>query len=326
MRMINRISLLNVFIEFFATLLLALNVRGELSPAPIAAASMLKVSVESSVPLQSPVENLSSGLPTSFREGSAFAKISLVFEPNSEAEKISFDSCENDFKDGIEAAVSPGARRLYIEGGTKHITIPIKPARAEAATISSVSLLFRHNERACLKNFKLLAANGKMIGFVTRKFAGDSDEVFSKKYFERRERFAMAGLSSVVDQELTPKLEDERWVFRFRGDGTFFIFGRSDENRGAGRFSALGNYEIESLGKSRIKLKLIGQRIVTHEPWDGWICQGACEGRGLARTEKIGDVIEIERLSLGEYMVRNRVKSKSRSLPFSDIRVRPTKT
>ena len=81
-------------------------------------------------------------------------------------------------------------------------------------------------------------------------------------------------------------------------------------------------YEIKEAGKNSIKLVLTGTRLITSELWDGWLCGDPCASREPARAAKVGDLVEIEKLPVGGYMVRNRVRPRSRTLPFADIRVR----
>ena len=101
-----------------------------------------------------------------------------------------------------------------------------------------------------------------------------------------------------------------------------FIYGLNDESTGGGRFSALGEFEIERVTKSTVRMKLIGERLITSGPWDGWYCGRKCGERELAGLRSITEFVEFERLKTGGYIVRNRSEQKMRALPFSDMYVR----
>ena len=133
--------------------------------------------------------------------------------------------------------------------------------------------------------------------------------------------FTASGVEKVLEHELATHAEKDNWLFRFRSDGTFFVYGFDDGSRGARKFSGLGTYQVLSAEKNKIKLSLSGTRRGTAAAWDGYVCELACnepEGRDLAR---ITDAVLIEKTGTA-YMVRNRTAPQKRTLPFSDMRTK----
>ena len=154
---------------------------------------------------------------------------------------------------------------------------------------------------------------------------GGSGEVFIPWQSSHTSDFALAfkgsGVEKVLEHELETHDEKDNWLFRFRSDGTFFVYGFDDGSRGARKFSGLGTYKVLSTEKNKIELELAGTRRATATAWDGYVCELACnepEGRDLAR---IGDIVVIEKAGT-TYMVRNRTIPKKRTLPFSDMRTK----
>ena len=299
-----------------------------LASANTFAAAPRAVSADASLPASSSVDGLLSGRNLETKSSAEFLKIAFSFEPPIEAERVSVETCGSDFNDGVEFFAHPGARRVYVEGGTKIANADFGSRHAE---ITSLAINFRHNSSLCLKSLQFKSAKNVVVAVGGLDPAPPADGARAKEFEKRRQEFATAGLEAVIDQELTPNSsEDGKWIFRFRGDGTFFIFGRSDDMQSNGRFSAIGEFDIKSATKSRVRLLLSGNRFGTAEPWDGWHCPSPCRssgargGREPAQIRKVSDTVEIEKLASGGFMIRNRVKPRSRSLHFSDLRVRPS--
>lgn len=315
--------------------------------------------------------------------GAEFIKLGLSFDPPIGADKIVVTLCSGKFIDGVEFFTFPDFRRTYAEGGSLAVVARLKGA---SSSIRSLALNFRHNQGFCLKKISFFDSSGKSIAVETEaalKVASSSQPKLLKAESEINEnrdevkkQFNQSGLAEVLDQELTYRSESnsEKSIFRFRSDGTFFIFGPNYDDKTAGRFTALGKFQVERVAKNdsstksnsesklnssptieaqsktksksdlgavrmfnlkalsssakknmnKILIKLRGQRLVTPEPWDGFLCGALCGGRGLASANSVIDVnaiIAIEKTNSG-FFIRNRTDESKKSLPFSDIHVR----
>ena len=155
-------------------------------------------------------------------------------------------------------------------------------------------------------------------------FGGDGDILVPTSPVQATEfaaAFELSGIDKVMEHELSTQDEKDNWLFHFRADGTFFIYGFDDSSRSARKFSALGTFQILETEKNKVKLALSGGRRSTAAAWDGYVCELACnepEGRDIPR---VSDVILIEKNGSG-YMIRNRTPPKKRTLPFSDMRTK----
>ncbi len=301
-------------------------VSGDLGPKPTidhtkGGVGARVVGIESSVPSSASIANLIEGASVELHKGIKFAKFVLYFEPALSANKVELESCSSDFVDGVEFFASPGTRRVYAEGGARVVKADFG---SRLPDITSLAINLRGNHGPCLKSLRFLQADGVKVDVAVSTSALADRSLLDAKNFDRNQgEFERAGLGSVVNQELVPESEDEeKWILRLRGDGTFFMFGRSDDLKAGSRFSAIGNFEIQSVQKNRIRLLLRGYRFTTPEPWDGgWSCHSDCLAPLPSTATRIDEPIEIEKLSKGGYMIRNRSRSKQRTLPFTDMRV-----
>lgn len=255
-----------------------------------------------------------------------FVKLGMVFNPPIFASKIVLESCANAFNDGVEFSISPNFRRIYAEGGARLIPIDIVGTEEVGGhkgltEIRTLAVNFRGNQKLCINRLSFLNEFGSSINIKTEvERAGVAD----KTQVDNSEKFLSAGLGRVLDQELNQKNENERSIFRFRSDGSYFIFGKNDDSKSAGRYTAIGDYQIVNQKDKKITLQLNGHRLVTAEPWDGVLSEKHHGDQNLANSKSIkaiADVIQIERTN-GGYMIRNRENKENRVLPFSDIFVR----
>lgn len=282
------------------------------------------VGVESSAPTSASIINIVKGEPVEIRKGISFAKLLFYFEPALNVSKVELEACSAEFEDGVEFFALPGTRRVYAEGGTR-------VAKADFGTrlpdITSLAINLRGNAGPCLKALRFIKADGSRFNVsVANPLSFDRSILSAKEFDQNFRQFDRSGLSLVVNQELVPEsADDEKWILRLRGDGTFFMFGRTDDMKVSSRFSAIGNFRIQETLKNRIRLLLKGYRVMTPEPWDGgWRCDANCLAPLPAMAVKIEEPIEIEKVSVGSYMIRNRSDSRRRTLHFSDIRVTTT--
>lgn len=137
---------------------------------------------------------------------------------------------------------------------------------------------------------------------------------------EATDAFAKADLSGVLDRELTTRGETRPWHFRFRSNSSFFVYGYNESDTRRGQVSGLGHFEIVETSEKKIKLRLKGTRIETGGLWDGWICGAACGESALRTTRPIDEMVVIERIAGGYYMIRNRTPSLKRALLFGDLK------
>lgn len=285
------------------------------------------VSVAVSAPGAQAPEGLFDGKSFEARPTAEFVKLQMAFDPPIAASKIALESCGGEFKDGVEFFIFPGNSKFYAEGGHSEIKATVdNPSDDKPGDIRSLAINFRHNSGICLKSLRFLDRSGQPIEIRSALSGIEPPPSLAKDADLRREKFSAAGLEVALDHELRVASDDGKWIFRFRSDGTFFVYGVTDEAKTAGRFTALGEYDILDVeGKNKIKLSLKGRRLVTADPWDGWLCGHPCGERELAaRVSPVVDTVVVERLRKGGFMVRNRVTAKRRTLPFSDLQVRPS--
>lgn len=274
---------------------------------------MARVSHGGASALQSLLEN---GARLVTAPADANFKISMAFDPPVHVAKVIVESCESDFRDGVDFAVAPGLFRAYAESGTKSVTAKF----GSEIEVRSLAISFRHNQGVCLKSLRFFDGAEKPIR-VSVVPLRDSD--LPRERLKREFGQAGGGLPEVLDQSLIARNEDENWIFRFRGDGTYFMYGRSEDVKTPGRFVSLGEFRVVGSGtKNKVKLALKGQRWKAAQPWDGWYCGSICGEREPASPSKVEESLMIEILPGGTYMVRNRSVPTTRDLPFSDASVR----
>lgn len=282
------------------------------------------IGVESSAPSSASIAHILEGEAIEIRNGVGFAKLILYFEPALNASKVELESCSADFRDGVEFFALPGTRRVYAEGGSR---VAKADFGSRLPDITSLAINLRGNLGPCLKALRFLNADGANVSVSVAKPQLFDRTILNAKEFDRNQsQFNNAGLAPVMNQELiSESVDEEKWILRLRGDGTFFMFGRTDDMKLSSRFSAIGNYRIQETKKNRIRLLLTGYRLMTPDPWDGgWRCLTDCWAPLPSRAVKIEELIEIEKVSRGSYMIRNRSDSQRRTLHFSDIRVTTT--
>lgn len=282
------------------------------------------IGVEASVPSSASIINIVKGEPVEIRKGISFAKLLFFFEPALNVSKLELESCSAEFEDGVEFYALPGTRRVYAEGGQRVVKADFG---SRLPDITSLAINLRGNSGPCLKALRFINGDGSKFSVnVASPLSFDRSILKAKEFDQNHLQFNRAGLALVVNQELVPESADEeKWILRLRGDGTFFMFGRTDDMKVSSRFSAIGNFRIQETLKNRIRLLLKGYRVMTPEPWDGgWRCHKDCLAPLPAKAVRIEEPIEIEKISVGSYMIRNRSDSRRRTLQFSDIRVTTT--
>lgn len=135
--------------------------------------------------------------------------------------------------------------------------------------------------------------------------------------------------AKVLDRELKSDEREEyeaSWVFRFRSDGTYFAGNAAWSSQG--RWRVLGRPSSDGL-----KLELKGGKWRTPRPSDSVPCASRCHGmeeqRSIAsqmRTQageiSVSEVVELQKFNRSRWILRNRQPVSSRSLDFSDVRLR----
>ncbi|HVK60592.1 MAG TPA: hypothetical protein VM432_03535 [Bdellovibrionales bacterium] len=271
--------------------------------------SLILTSIIFSAGLSSPDAILKSE-PIKVRPGAEFVKLSLVFNKNEKISRISVDSCDRPFNDGIDFFFYPGFRSSYAEAGKKTLGVVVPRPNDPVRT---VAIMFGNNEDLCLNSIKVWNGAGELLSLSLANGAKASAASIEPSSTEV--------LRSVIDREYTNKEKTELWRYRFRSDGTFFVRGFADEMNDSREFSALGTYKIVSSSKKKAKFELEGMRYSTPQPWDGLVCTKECGMQEIPGTP-VKESVEIEHASGGALFVRNRNDRSSRTLPFSDLKIR----
>ncbi len=137
-----------------------------------------------------------------------------------------------------------------------------------------------------------------------------------------RKKFAAAGFESLLDSKWST-LDEDKWIFLFRSDGTFFIRGFNDDLKQARDYSAVGSYAFLQDDKLKIRLRINGVRFPTGLSWDGVSCPFACGSEGLFQTStSVLDSVVIEKAGEGTIIVRNRTPRAQRTITFGDLKLR----
>ncbi len=269
------------------------------------------------------------------RPGTTFAKLAFAFDKPVRLSAVQIEACSGSFSDGIDLFLHPGARKAYAEGGDTKAVARFQPVSTD---VQSLALNFRHNDPVCVKNFKLLDEKGAVISLI------EASEPASAKQGrgldvapnipknpkvdigisqDVRAKLEANGLAILLDRELNQPDESGGWTFRFREDGSYFLFGHGNQSKEGSRFSSLGEYEIQNARNGRADLVLTGVRIASAMPWGGWICGKFCGDKKRENATRVRDVLVIEKISETAFKLRNRRKAADRAgLPSINLRVR----
>ncbi|MES2855790.1 MAG: hypothetical protein V4692_08000, partial [Bdellovibrionota bacterium] len=232
-----------------------------MSSTPVNAADLKNLSLSATD--QSAAEFLK-GDAIRFRQGAEFVKVAFVFEKDEAVAKVTVESCELRFNDGVEFFFSPGFRSSYAEAGKKSLSVQV-PGKNEK--VRTIALVFGNNADLCISSIKVWDAKGKEINLSLGENTASEISVSENP---------TDVLKHFVDREYTNGDKGELWRYRFRSDGTFFIRGYADDMSGAREFSAHGTYKISERSKKNAKLELEGFRYGTPQPWDGVVCSKDC--------------------------------------------------
>jgi hypothetical protein len=254
------------------------------------------------------------GKPVKIPPGLQFAKLKFAFLSPTKVGEVIVESCDADFKDGGDFYFSPGLSHYFSEGGRR--TLQIKLAENQDP-VNEISIVFRHNDGFCLKSFKVVAPGGQpldvhlVVSDAVHPPSQQSPEVV-------KSIFSKSDVAAALDSELYYLDDQDRWLFRFRSDGSFFVRGFSDDMKQSRAFSALGTFVVKSGKGNRVELKLKGVRITTSMPWDGLLTDK--ESALVTGSGPVSEQIVIEKWAASSYMIRNQTDLKVRTLPFSDVR------
>ncbi len=138
---------------------------------------------------------------------------------------------------------------------------------------------------------------------------------------QRRTSFQAAGLTAVLDRSLWVAEGDERWVLRFRSDGTLFVRGHSDNLKEAKDFSFLGFYTIMEASLKGLKLKVNGGRVSSHLELDGSWCGRDCAGGSGVPTVSLEDRLIVSSTNKGSFFVRGSGKKRSALLGHKSLKM-----
>lgn len=136
------------------------------------------------------------------------------------------------------------------------------------------------------------------------------------------------GYGDIIDRELRSADQKDIWKFRFRSDGTFFARFFVDRVRVARAWSASGTWRIVDVVRSTEKgdvtglvLFLAGSKTATANVEDSLPCAQECSAFERAKFQ-VEDTVEIQKQGNSYFILRNRTPEESRSVDFSDLKVR----
>lgn len=269
-----------------------------------------------------------------------------------EIKKVEIESCEAEFRDGVDFYFFPGWLNGYAEGGRKTAVA----ALPEAKLLRTLTIIFRHNDALCVKALRVTAANGKVQSLVflgsERANAPAKEVLFNGGQASRSvsavpppqgalrsAETAVDALSpaarvatafndkeyrAILDRELFFNDDGKHWLFRLRSDGSFFMRGHHDVYTEAQAFSAIGRFAVERSKAGAVVLRIVGRRFTTPQPWDGSVCPQDCEESGEPLGTYVNEEISIRDLGKGQIQINNWNAPGKRSLPFSGVKVRRT--
>lgn len=137
-----------------------------------------------------------------------------------------------------------------------------------------------------------------------------------------RKQFELAGFAEILNTKWTTADED-KWIFLFRSDGTFFVRGFNDDLKQARDYSGVGGFSMLREGKDKIRVRVNGVRFPTKLAWDGTACPFLCGTDGSFETStSVGDSLVIEKSGEGSITIRNRSARTQRTLTFGDLKLR----
>ncbi len=138
---------------------------------------------------------------------------------------------------------------------------------------------------------------------------------------ERKASFRSADLVPVLDRSLWALEGDDRWVLRFRSDGTFFLRGHSDNLKEAKEFSFLGFYTVIESSQRGLKLKINGGRFSSHLELDGSWCGRDCAGGSGVPAVNLEDKIIVTSTKKGSFFVRGSGTKRSTLLGHKSLKM-----
>ncbi len=89
----------------------------------------------------------------------------------------------------------------------------------------------------------------------------------SKQYHDK---MSQSGVEAILNK----RLQGMGWDMRFRSDGSFYMDGEFDEADVYSYFIGLGNFEIKSVDKNSIRVKIYGLLRTYEEEWGEMDCNG----------------------------------------------------
>jgi hypothetical protein len=188
-------------------------------------------------------------------------------------------------------AAVPRAKALAIEGeGGYRETVALEDKMAPqeialARPFKGRSLVLRVEEAyggqadaAALSELRFFDSGHEWVPSAARALA--RQEASLRALFER------ALLGRALDRTLAADHDDDRWLARFRSDGTFFIRGFDDDQREARTYVAMGRFEAKAAAVG-LDLRLRGFRIPSNIELDGDACGHRCYERAASPANEL---------------------------------------
>lgn len=206
------------------------------------------------------------------------------------------------------------AHALKLKGGAWSETLPLRNSSADQ------EIIFKKPFKG--STLTMQAPDAGEIGEIRFGKGTKVESLQISSSFEAlKKKFIDAVFDRTLDMEWSTSDED-KWLFDFRADGTFFVRGFTDDSKQARDYSALGSFTVVRAEKNKIRMKINGVRFPTSIAWDGVSCPYQCGSEGsLEGAQPVSDTLVLEKIDEGSMMVRNRTPRQERTLTFGDLKL-----
>ncbi len=196
-------------------------------------------------------------------------------------------------------------RSIYLETENARVEIPQQPGLQKI-----------HFDEA-LKTKQVRGDHG-ILGII---FLNSENQWFwREEKLEEKIIHLNSAASLIIDREWYD-VEEKKWIFRFRSDGSFFIKGEGKKSF----LGAVGTFDVQMKSPRKFKLKLAGVRLRLRPDADVPPCLENCLGKFEVKdADRLNDELELALLDSTTWMIRNKSPLSRRTLSFGDMKVRPS--